>query len=163
MSRDCRTDVTLREYWLICWDSRHFSLSGPPSPAIRTDHIGSDDPRWNFPGFPIEKIRCWGPIAIAIVNRMAGEAICQSDCHRLTYFLTDFHATMQDDERSEWECDLLLDHFVFRPPDTTLWSNLTAVDTFRSYRAMILTTISLQKWYLGVPSISNRDTTFTIR
>ena len=33
---------------------------------------------------------------------------------------------MQDDERSEWESDLLCDHFVFRPPDTTLRSNLTA-------------------------------------
>jgi AraC family transcriptional regulator len=38
--------------------------------------------------------------------------------------LSDFHATMQDDKRS-WECDLLRDHFVFRPPDTTLRSNLT--------------------------------------
>jgi AraC family transcriptional regulator len=33
---------------------------------------------------------------------------------------------MEDDERSEWKCDLLRDHFVFRPPDTTLRSNLTA-------------------------------------
>ena len=33
---------------------------------------------------------------------------------------------MQDDERSEWKCNLLRDHFVFRPPDTTLRSNLTA-------------------------------------
>ena len=33
---------------------------------------------------------------------------------------------MQDDDRSEWECDLWCGNFVFRPPDTTLRSNLTA-------------------------------------
>jgi len=33
---------------------------------------------------------------------------------------------MQEEDGSEWECDLLRDHFVFRPPDTTLRSNLTA-------------------------------------
>ena len=32
---------------------------------------------------------------------------------------------MQDDERPEWECDLLCNNFVYRPPDTTLRSNLT--------------------------------------
>jgi AraC-like DNA-binding protein len=79
-----------------------------------------------FPSFPIEKKRCWGPISVAIVNRPAGEAICQTDCHRLTYFLSDFHATMQDGERPGWECDLLRDNFVSRPPDTTLRSSLTA-------------------------------------
>jgi hypothetical protein len=79
-----------------------------------------------FPGFPIEKKRCWGPISVVIVNRPAGEAICQTDCHRLTYFLSDFHATMQDGERPEWACDLLHNNFVFRPPDTTLRSSLTA-------------------------------------
>jgi len=80
----------------------------------------------NFPNFPIEQTRCWGSMSLALVNRTAGAAICQSDCHRLTYFLTDFRATMQDDERSEWECELLRDNFVFRPPGTTLWSSLTA-------------------------------------
>jgi len=79
-----------------------------------------------FPSFPIEKRRCWGPISVARVNRPAGEAICQTGCHRLTYFLSDFHATMQDGERPEWECDLFRDNFVFRPPDTTLRSSLTA-------------------------------------
>ena len=90
------------------------------------DCIDRDNPRWNFSGFSIEKRRCWGAIAVDIVDRTVGEAICRSDYHRLTYFLTDFHATMEDDERSEWECDLLRDHFVFRPPDTTLRSNLTS-------------------------------------
>ena len=91
-----------------------------------TEWLDSHNPRWNFPGFRIEKRRCWGPISVDIVDRAAGEAICQSDCHRLTYFLTNFHAAMQDDERLEWECDLMRDNFVFRPPDTTLRSNLTA-------------------------------------
>jgi AraC family transcriptional regulator len=65
-------------------------------------------------------------MSVDMVDRAAGEAVCRSDYYRLTYFLTDFHATMQDDERSEWKCDLLHDNFVFRPPDTTLRSNLTA-------------------------------------
>jgi AraC-like DNA-binding protein len=89
-------------------------------------HIDRDNPRWNFQGFRIEKRRCWGPMSVDIVDRAAGEAICRSDYHRLTYFLTDFHATMQDDESSEWECDLPCNNFVYRPPDTTLRSNLTA-------------------------------------
>jgi AraC-like DNA-binding protein len=91
-----------------------------------TSHIGRDDPRWHFNGFQIEKRRCWSSISVDIVNRAAGESISRSDDHQLTYFLTDFHATMEDDERSEWESDLLCDNFVFRPPDTTLRSNLTA-------------------------------------
>jgi AraC-like DNA-binding protein len=90
------------------------------------DDINRDNPRCNFAGFRIEKRRCWGSISVDIVNRAAGDAICRSDYYRLTYFLTDFRATMRDDERSWWECDLLHDHFVFRPPDTTLQSNLTA-------------------------------------
>jgi AraC-like DNA-binding protein len=65
-------------------------------------------------------------MSVDIVDRAAGGAICRSDYHRLTYFLTDFHATMQDDERSEWDSDLLCNNFVYRPPDTTLHSNLTA-------------------------------------
>jgi AraC-like DNA-binding protein len=93
---------------------------------ISTEHNARDNPRWSFAGFPIEKLRCWDPIAVGVVNRPAGEAICQSDCHRLTYFLTDFRATMQDDDSSEWECELLRDHFVFRPPHTTLRGDLTA-------------------------------------
>jgi AraC-like DNA-binding protein len=91
-----------------------------------TSHIDRDDPRWHFNGFQIEERRCWGSISVDIVNRAAGEAISRSDDHQLTYFLTDFHATMEDDERPEWESDLLCDNFVFRPPDTTLRSNLTA-------------------------------------
>ena len=78
-----------------------------------------------FSSFPMEKKRCWGPISVAIINRPAGEAICHNDCYRLTYFLSDFYATLQDDEGPERECDLLRDNFVFRPPDTTLRSNLT--------------------------------------
>jgi AraC-like DNA-binding protein len=89
-------------------------------------NIGRDDPRWHFNGFQIEKRRCWGSISVDIVNRAAGETISRSDYHQLTYFLTDFHATMEDDERPEWESDLLRDNFVFRPLDTTLRSNLTA-------------------------------------
>src|SRR5271167_531101 len=106
--------------------------SAPCNPVRRStagtsgDHIDADNPRWNFPGFHIEKRRRWGPICVDIVSRASGEAICRSDYHRPTYFLTDFHAMMQDDERSEWKCNLLRDHFVFRPPDTTLRSNLTA-------------------------------------
>ena len=78
-----------------------------------------------FPSFPIEKKRCWGPIAIALINRPAGKAICHNDCHRLTYYLSNFYATLQDDEGPERKSDLLHDNFAFRPPDTTLQSNLT--------------------------------------
>ena len=79
-----------------------------------------------FPSFPIEKKRLWGSISVAIVDRPAGKAICHNDCHRLTYYLSDFHATLQDDEGPERESYLLHDNFAFRPPDTTLRSNLTA-------------------------------------
>ena len=64
-------------------------------------------------------------MSVDIVSRATGEAICRSDYYRLTYFLTDFHATMADDEGSRWECDLIRGHFVFRPPDATLRSNLS--------------------------------------
>jgi AraC-like DNA-binding protein len=77
-----------------------------------------------FEGFEIEKRRCWSAISVDIVTRMAGETLSRTNCYELTYFLTDFHATMQDDETA-WKCELLRDHFVFRPPDTTLRSKLT--------------------------------------
>src|SRR5215475_15475109 len=79
-----------------------------------------------FPSFPIEKKRCWGSISVAIINRPPGEAVFHNDCHRLTYFLSDFRATVQDDEGPEWECDLSRGNFVFVPPGTTLRCNLTA-------------------------------------
>jgi AraC-like DNA-binding protein len=75
--------------------------------------------------FQVEKRRRWGAISVDIVTRSAGETYSRSDHHELTYVLTDFHAIMQEGEGSEWECELLRDHFVFRPPDTTLRSNLT--------------------------------------
>ena len=77
-----------------------------------------------FQGFQIEKRRLWSASSVDIVTRMAGETFSRNNYYEVTYFLSDFHATMQDDKRS-WECDLLRDHFVFRPPDTTLRSNLT--------------------------------------
>ena len=107
-------------------------VSVPCTPVGRShagtsdDHVDPQNSRWNFSGFHIEKRRAWGPISVDIVSRAAGEAICRTDHYRLTYFLTDFRATMEDDERSEWKCDLSRDHFVFRPPDTTLRGNLTA-------------------------------------
>src|SRR5262249_38489828 len=69
--------------------------------------------------------RCWGPISVALINRPTGQAICHNDCYRLTYYLSDFHATLQDDEGPARECDLLHDNFAFRPPGTTLQSHLT--------------------------------------
>jgi AraC family transcriptional regulator len=101
-------------------------LAGHATTETSIDHIDADNPRWNFSVFRIEKTRYWGPISVDIVNRAAGEAMCRSEYHRLTYFLTEFHGWMQDDENSEWECDLPSDNFVFRPAETTLRSNLTA-------------------------------------
>jgi len=89
-------------------------------------NIERNNPRGEFNGFRVEKQRCWGPISVDLVDRAAGEAVCRSNCYRLTYFLTDFDATMEDDERPQWECQLLRGNFVFRSPDTTLRSNLTA-------------------------------------
>jgi AraC-like DNA-binding protein len=94
--------------------------------ATVTNPKCSDDPKQNFNGFEIEERRCWGSISVEIVKRAAGEMFSWNEYHELTYFLTDFHATMQEDDCAEWECDLLRDNFVFRPPDTTLRSNLTA-------------------------------------
>jgi len=90
------------------------------------DHIGETTRRSNFSGFSIEKRRFWGAITVDIVTRAAGETCSHSDYHELTYFLTNFHATMQENNSSEWECELLCNHFVFRPPETTLRSNLSS-------------------------------------
>ena len=78
-----------------------------------SDYIDGHNQGPNLSHFSIEKRRCWGSITVDIVARAAGETCSRSDYHELTYFLTDFHATMQDNERSEWECELLRDHFVF--------------------------------------------------
>ena len=127
------------------------------------DYLDKNNPRWNFSGFLIVKRRRWGPISVEIVDRAAGEAICRNDYHRLTYFLTDFHATMQDDERSEWECNLLRDHFVFRPPETTLRSNLTAGRYIQVLQHRDTYNQLASEMAPGVSSISHRDTTSTIR
>ena len=97
-----------------------------PAAEAGVDDTYRNNPGWNFAGFQVEKGRCWGPLSVHIVGRAAGEAICRSDCYRLTYFLTDFQAVLADDQRPQWECRLLRGNFVFRPPDTTLRSNLTA-------------------------------------
>ena len=80
----------------------------------------------NFGYFRIEQSRRWGPLSVAVIGRAAGEVICRSKCYQLTYLLTDFQATIEDDERPERECRLWRGNFVFRPPDRTLRSNLTA-------------------------------------
>jgi AraC-like DNA-binding protein len=104
--------------------ARNLALRTPAETS--TNQIVKDNQRSNPSGFSIEKRRCWGPISVDIVNRAAGETCSRSDYHELTYFLTDFYAVMQEEDGSECECDLLRDHFVFRPPDTTLRSDLTA-------------------------------------
>ena len=88
--------------------------------------IDGNSARLNFHRFHIEKRRCWGPISVNIVARAAGEATHRTDCYRLTYYLTDFQGTMEDDQRPQWECRLSRGNFVFRPPDTTLRCNMTA-------------------------------------
>jgi AraC family transcriptional regulator len=85
-----------------------------------------NNPRRLFSGFRIAKTRCWGPMSVDIVDRAAGEVICRTSCYRLTYFLSDFQASMEDDEHAQWETSLLRGNLVFRPPNTTLRSNLTA-------------------------------------
>lgn len=100
-------------------------LARPTSAPTNIAELDRNNPRWRSPCFQIEKTRCWGPISVDVVRRAAGEAICRSECYRLTYFLTDFQATMEDDERG-WNTRLLHGNFVFRPPDTTLRGNLTA-------------------------------------
>lgn len=99
---------------------------GPITAETGIDCIDTSNPGRNFAGFLIEKSRSWGGMSIDIINRAAGEAVFRSDFYQLTYFLTDFQGTMEDDERPQWECQLFRDNFVFRPPDTTLRSNLTA-------------------------------------
>jgi len=112
--------------------SRGGSSGFAPIPARQPSAKGStkdrdrDNSRSNSPLLRIEKRCCWGPISVQIVDRAAGEVIFRNDCYRLTYFLTDFQGTMEDDEWPQWECQLLSGNFVFRPPDTTLRSKLTA-------------------------------------
>lgn len=87
--------------------------------------VGSTD-QGNLCRVRVEQRKCWGPICVHIVDRAAGEVTCRSDCYRLTYLLSDFQATLEDDNRPQWDCRLLRGNFVFRPPDTTLRSNVTA-------------------------------------
>jgi AraC family transcriptional regulator len=96
------------------------------SSIVQDIDLDRDNPRRNFSCFRSEQKRSWGPISVDIVSRAAGEAICRSDCHRITYMLTDFDATMEDDDRPAWHCRLARGTFVYRPPDTTLRSDLTA-------------------------------------
>jgi AraC family transcriptional regulator len=98
----------------------------PVSARTSTANLERENARTNFGCFRFEQRRCWGPISLDVVDRLAGEAISLSNCYRLIYFLADFQATMEDDQRPEWECQLLRGNFVFRPPDTTLRSDLTA-------------------------------------
>jgi AraC family transcriptional regulator len=100
--------------------------TGCSSAPTSIEDLDRNNPRWSFPGFRIEKRRCWGPMSVHVVDRAAGEAICRSDCYRLTYYLTDFQARMEDDERPEWQCRLAGGNFTFRPAGTTLRSNMTA-------------------------------------
>jgi AraC family transcriptional regulator len=100
--------------------------TGCSSAPTSIEDLDRNNPRWSFRGFRIEKRRCWGPISVHVVDRAAGEAICRSDCYRLTYYLTDFQARMEDDERPEWQCRLAGGNFTFRPAGTTLRSNMTA-------------------------------------
>jgi AraC-like DNA-binding protein len=95
----------------------------PASAAIDLD---KDNLRSNFKIFHSEKRRSWGPLAVDVVSRDLGEAICRSTCHRLTFMLTDFAGTMADDDRPAWESRLMRGSFVYRPPDTTLRSTLSA-------------------------------------
>ena len=122
-------------------------------------HIDRNNPRWGFNGFRVEKQRCWGPISVDLVDRAAGEAVCRSNCYRLTYFLTDFDATMEDDERPQWECQLLRGNFVFRSPDTTLRSNLTAGRYIQILQSRDTYANLTSEMVRGVSSTSGRYTT----
>jgi AraC family transcriptional regulator len=91
--------------------------------------LGNNDentPQWNFQDCRIEKRRCWGPVTVDLIDRPAGEVIFRSNCYRLTYFLTDFHAVMEDDDGPPREYELLRDNFMFCTPDTTLRSAMSA-------------------------------------
>jgi AraC-like DNA-binding protein len=100
-------------------------VARPTAAETSSDNVDGRNQGLNFSRFSIEKRRRLGAISVAIVSRAAGETSSRSDCYELTYFLTNFHATIQENGKSAWECDLLRDHFVFRPPDTTVRSNLT--------------------------------------
>jgi AraC-like DNA-binding protein len=94
--------------------------------TIRSGDFDIDNPRRNFSVFESEKRRSWDTMSVDVVKRAPGEAVCRSICHRLTYMLTDFDATMEDDDRPAWKSRLRRGTFVYRPPDTTLTSHLTA-------------------------------------
>jgi AraC family transcriptional regulator len=101
-------------------------LAGQTSADATVADLERNNPRRAFSGFRIAKTRCWGPMSVDIVDRAAGEVTCRTSCYKLTYFLSDFQASMKDDEHAQWETPLLRGNFVFRPPDTTLRGNLTA-------------------------------------
>jgi AraC-like DNA-binding protein len=88
--------------------------------------LDRNNPRRNFSCIRSEKRQSWGSVSVDIVNRAAGETISRSDSHRITYMVTDFDATLEDDDRPPWKCRLPRGTFVYRPPDTTLRSNPTA-------------------------------------
>jgi len=58
----------------------------PVSARTSTANLDRNNPRSSFGCFQVESRRCWGPISVDVVDRAAGEAICRSDCYRLTYF-----------------------------------------------------------------------------
>lgn len=88
--------------------------------------LDKDNPRHKFKIFHSERRRNWGPIAVDLVSRDAGEAFYRTTCHRLAYMLSDFAGTMTDDDHPPWDCRLRPGSFVYRPPDTMLRSRLTA-------------------------------------
>ena len=97
-----------------------------PTDKASIGYADKDNPGWRRSDFRIRNSRCWGPISVYIVDRTAGEVTFRPDCYLLTYFLTDFQATIEDDERPPWECQLLPGNFVFCPPETTSLASLRA-------------------------------------
>ena len=88
--------------------------------------LDKDNLRSNPTLFNSENRRNWGPISVDIVNRGAGSAISRSTCHRLSYILSDFDGTLADDDHPRLECRLVRGSCVYRPPDTTLRTDLSA-------------------------------------
>lgn len=92
---------------------------------VPADRDSADSGR-NLRLFYKEKQRSWGPISVEVVKRALGEATDLSVCHRLTYMLNDFEAVLAADDHPARHFRLRRGHFVYRPPDTTLRSYLTA-------------------------------------
>jgi AraC-like DNA-binding protein len=109
--------------------SHHVACSPPKRTAAEIDEnvLDSQNPRDISSAIQIEARRCWGPFNLVFIKREPGEIFWRRNTdYRITYFLNEFRAKLQEDDDPEQEYHILGDSFGFRPPGKMWRSSLTA-------------------------------------